>query len=138
MAHGNNKKPPAASTTKTTTKTAKTQTTTKTPTGGHKSVVPPPKEVPKASPREKQIIWEDDNDFDFEDVTFVVPIVISVIILGVFFLRKYIRWNVECQSNNRIDGKTVVITGKFLLNSFVTMVTTISTKEGMFSGHSFQ
>lgn len=114
MAQGNIKKPPAASTTKTTTKTAKTQTTPKTPTGGHKkTVVPPVKEVPKASIREKQIIWEDDNDFDFEDVTFVVPIVISVIILFVFFLRKYIRWNVECQSNNRIDGKTVVITGKF-------------------------
>lgn len=114
MAHGNVKKAPSKSPTPSATKTAKTtktQTTPKSSSGGQQKPVVPPKQVPKTVSRGKQIIWEDDNDVDFEDITFVIPIVISVIILFIFFLRKYIRWNVECQSNNRIDGKTVVITG---------------------------
>ncbi|XP_053375522.1 retinol dehydrogenase 12-like [Mercenaria mercenaria] len=111
MAHGSVKKaqskPPAASSTKTT----KTETTKQKSNVGQEKTVVPPKQTPKYSTREKQIIWEDDNDLDIEDITFVVPIIISVIILFVFFLRKYIRWNVNCQSNNRIEGKTVIITG---------------------------
>ncbi|KAL4223768.1 Retinol dehydrogenase 13 [Mactra antiquata] len=82
---------------------------TKPNTVHQKPTTPPPS--PKITTREKQIIWEDDNDVDIEDITFTVPIIISFIILFVFFLRKYIRWNVECQSQNRIEGKTVIITG---------------------------
>lgn len=70
---------------------------------------PLPRSVPPV--REKSILWQDDNDVDFEDVTFVVPVVISVILLIVFFLRKYLRWSVPCPSPNRLYGKTVVITG---------------------------
>lgn len=80
--------------------------------GVHK---PPPvvtqKPPPKAMSRE---IWADDDDIDLEDLTFVVPIVISVILLLVFFLRQYIRWTVQCPSPNRLEGKTVVITGKIV------------------------
>ncbi|KAL3856892.1 hypothetical protein ACJMK2_011600 [Sinanodonta woodiana] len=61
--------------------------------------------------REKPTIWQADQDVDIEDLTFVIPIVISVVLLSVFLLRKYIRWTVQCPSNNRLDGKTVVITG---------------------------
>ena len=81
---------------------------TKVPKQGGPTTLPPP---PRATPREKAIIWQDDNDIDLEDISFVVPIIISVIILLVFMLRKYIRWTVPCPSENRIDGKTVVITG---------------------------
>jgi len=69
------------------------------------SRVPPPV-------REKSVIWQDDNAVDFEDLTFIVPVVISVILLVVFLLRKYIRWSVPCPSENRLYGKTVVITGE--------------------------
>lgn len=73
----------------------------------------PQEPLPRVPPvREKSIFWEDDNDVDFEDVTFVVPVVISVILLIVFVLRKYIRWSVPCPSQNRLYGKTVVITGQ--------------------------
>lgn len=109
MAHGNVKKAPSKPSATSTTKTASNQKTQQKHSVKHTTTAPPP--VPKSSIREKQIIWEDDNDVDFEDITFVVPIIISVIILFVFILRKYIRWNVSCPSNNRIDGKTVVITG---------------------------
>lgn len=109
MAHGNAKKAPI----KQSVPSGAKKQATKQATGHQKPAVPPPTPKPPKAPREKHIIWEDDNDVDFEDITFVVPIIISVIILFIFFLRKYIRWNVECQSQNRIDGKTVIITGKF-------------------------
>lgn len=37
--------------------------------------------------------------------------ILSVFLLGLFLLRKYIQWGIDCPSDNRIDGKTVVITG---------------------------
>lgn len=37
--------------------------------------------------------------------------IISVLLLGLFLLRKYIQWGIDCPSDNRIDGKTVIITG---------------------------
>ncbi|KAL3856891.1 hypothetical protein ACJMK2_011599 [Sinanodonta woodiana] len=61
--------------------------------------------------REKTKIWQADQDVDIEDLTFIIPIIISVVLLSVFLLRKYIRWTVQCPSNNRLDGKTVIITG---------------------------
>lgn len=108
MTHGNVKKAPPPPPTKQ--QTTSTKTSHEKTAGHHKHVDSSPPKMP-TSPREKTIIWQDDNDVDFEDITFAVPIIISVIILSVFLLRKYIRWNVECQSNNRIEGKTVVITG---------------------------
>lgn len=66
---------------------------------------------PKVAGREKPVVWEDDNELDIVDITFVVPIMISIIILAVFLFRKYIRWTVPCSSDNRIEGKTVIITG---------------------------
>ena len=70
------------------------------------------KKPAKIVSRVSQTIWADDDDIDLEDLTFVVPIVISLILLFVFFLRQYIRWTVQCPSSNRLEGKTVVITGK--------------------------
>ena len=81
-------------------------------------VTPPPTPTttptpPKLGARERLIVWADDNDVDLEDITFAVPMILSLALLMVFFLRKYIRWNVKCPSDNRIDGKTVIITGRF-------------------------
>lgn len=75
---------------------------------------PPHKKHVKVMTRDSPTIWADDDDIDLEDVTFVVPIVISLILLFVFFLRQYLRWTVQCPSPNRLEGKTVVITGKIL------------------------
>ena len=89
--------------------------------GAVKGGVPPtvvpkvPKRPAKVLSRDSQTIWADDDDIDLEDVTFVVPIVISLVLLFIFFLRQYIRWTVQCPSSNRLDGKTVVITGKLIL-----------------------
>ncbi|XP_052256423.1 retinol dehydrogenase 12-like isoform X2 [Dreissena polymorpha] len=59
----------------------------------------------------RQTIWKVDHVVNLEDLTFVIPIIISVVILIVFLLRKYYRWTVPCTSSNRLEGKTVVITG---------------------------
>ncbi|XP_062578912.1 retinol dehydrogenase 12-like [Saccostrea cucullata] len=36
---------------------------------------------------------------------------LSTVLLGLFLWRMYLRWTVQCKSENRIDGKTVIITG---------------------------
>ena len=90
--------------------------TQKPPQNAQQTTLPP--KTPKTGSREKHIIWADDNDVDFEDITFVIPIVISAVILMVFLLRKYMRWNVDCSNDNRIDEKTVVITGTSLILHF--------------------
>ena len=53
----------------------------------------------------------------FRSPAFFVPVVISVVLLIVFFLRRVIRWTVKCPSKNDLDGKTVLITGE--LSCFV-------------------
>lgn len=40
---------------------------------------------------------------------------LSSVLLGIFLWRMYLRWNVKCKSENRLDGKTVLITGTYLL-----------------------
>ncbi|XP_063396614.1 retinol dehydrogenase 12-like [Mytilus trossulus] len=47
----------------------------------------------------------------FRSPTFLVPVIISIILLALFFLRRYLRWTVKCSSKNGMEGKTVVITG---------------------------
>lgn len=47
----------------------------------------------------------------FRTPAFFVPVVISIVLLVLFFLRRYIRWTVKCPSKNDLDGKTVLITG---------------------------
>ncbi|XP_048746862.2 retinol dehydrogenase 12-like isoform X2 [Ostrea edulis] len=37
--------------------------------------------------------------------------ILSSVLLGLFLWRMYLRWTVKCQSKNRLDGKTVIITG---------------------------
>ena len=61
--------------------------------------------------RDSPKVWADDDDIDLEDLTFALPIVISLILLFVFFFRQYVRRTVQCPSSNRLEGKTVVITG---------------------------
>ena len=39
--------------------------------------------------------------------------VLSIVLLCIFLLRLYMRWCVPCPSKNRMDGKTVIITGGF-------------------------
>ncbi|KAK7088703.1 retinol dehydrogenase 12-like [Littorina saxatilis] len=48
-----------------------------------------------------------------EDVkpVIILAALVAVVLLFIFFLRLYIRWGVECPSKNRLDGKTVIITG---------------------------
>ncbi|XP_021370479.1 retinol dehydrogenase 13-like [Mizuhopecten yessoensis] len=41
----------------------------------------------------------------------LIPVVISAILLIVFFWRRYLRWTVPCQSSRLLNGKTVIITG---------------------------
>ena len=48
----------------------------------------------------------------FRSPAFFVPVVISIVLLTVFFLRRFIRWTVKCPSKNDLDGKTVLITGE--------------------------
>lgn len=36
---------------------------------------------------------------------------LSSVLLGIFLWRMYLRWTVKCKSENRLDGKTVLITG---------------------------
>ena len=48
-----------------------------------------------------------------EDVfpVIVFAAILSGVLLFIFLLRLYIRWGVPCPSKNRLDGKTVIITG---------------------------
>nr|KAG5700330.1 hypothetical protein BaRGS_029582 [Batillaria attramentaria] len=48
-----------------------------------------------------------------EDVfpVIVFASILAIILLFIFLLRLYIRWGVECPSKNRMEGKTVIITG---------------------------
>ncbi|XP_076472863.1 retinol dehydrogenase 12-like [Babylonia areolata] len=41
----------------------------------------------------------------------VFAAIVCGLLLAVFLLRLYIRWGVTCRSKNRLDGKTVLITG---------------------------
>ena len=84
----------------------------KMPNAGPTTVPPtPPPASSGQGARAKVVFWADDDDVDFEDITFAVPIVIFIVLLIIFILRKYIRWNVPCTSENRLDGKTVIVTG---------------------------
>ena len=49
-----------------------------------------------------------------EDVfpVIVFAAVLCGVLLLIFLLRLYIRWGVQCPSKNRMDGKTVIITGE--------------------------
>ena len=49
-----------------------------------------------------------------EDVfpVIVFAAILSVALLCIFLLRLYIRWGVQCPSKNRMEGKTVIITGR--------------------------
>ena len=55
-------------------------------------------------------------------LTIAIPALLSAILLGLFLWRRYIRWNVLCSSKNRLEGKTVIVTGntyfKVLITSF--------------------
>jgi len=76
------------------------------------TVVPPPAPKEQIAQRTyKQVIWQDDNDVDFEDITFALPIIISIAVLLLFVIRKYVRWNTPCPSDSRLEGKTVLVTG---------------------------
>lgn len=44
--------------------------------------------------------------------------ILSSVLLGLFLWRMYLRWTVKCQSKNRLDGKTVIITGIYQLFGF--------------------
>lgn len=106
MGHGNFKKPPVqAGKPSPTVKPGNNQMPTSTQAPPASGTLPP------GAVKQKVVFWADDDDVDFEDITFAVPIVIALVILFVFFLRKYIRWSVPCKSENRLDGKTVIITG---------------------------
>lgn len=39
---------------------------------------------------------------------------LSSVLLGIFLWRMYLRWTVKCKSENRLDGKTVLITGIYI------------------------
>lgn len=39
---------------------------------------------------------------------------LSSLLLGIFLWRMYLRWTVKCKSENRLDGKTVLITGIYI------------------------
>lgn len=39
--------------------------------------------------------------------------VFSALLLVMFVVRVYCRWAVPCPSDNRLDGKTVIITGEY-------------------------
>ncbi|XP_025088867.1 retinol dehydrogenase 12-like [Pomacea canaliculata] len=41
----------------------------------------------------------------------VFTVIVSSVLLFIFLLRLYIRWGAECPSKNRMDGKTVIVTG---------------------------
>lgn len=41
----------------------------------------------------------------------ILASILSIALLAVFLLRLYIRWGAECPSKNRMDGKTIIITG---------------------------
>ncbi|XP_050409180.1 retinol dehydrogenase 12 [Patella vulgata] len=62
----------------------------------------------------------DEVDENIEELEVVVDdvfpalvgtVVVSLIILGIFLSRLYIRWSVDCSSKNKMTGKTIVITG---------------------------
>ncbi|KAK3774021.1 hypothetical protein RRG08_030103 [Elysia crispata] len=59
----------------------------------------------------------EENIDELEDVVedvfpvLIICVVMCVVLTLVFLLRMYIRYNVDCPSNNRMDGKTVLITG---------------------------
>ncbi|GFN92722.1 retinol dehydrogenase 12 [Plakobranchus ocellatus] len=59
----------------------------------------------------------EENIDELEDVVedvfpvLIVCVLVCVVLTLVFLLRMYIRYNVECPSNNRMDGKAVLITG---------------------------
>lgn len=42
----------------------------------------------------------------------VLTAILSGVILIIFLARLYIRWGVQCPSKNRMEGKTVIITGQ--------------------------
>lgn len=42
----------------------------------------------------------------------VFTVIVSSVLLFIFLLRLYIRWGAECPSKNRMDGKTVIVTGQ--------------------------
>lgn len=62
---------------------------------------------------------QDDFD-DIEDViddvfpAIILSVAFATIILSIFLLRHYTRYTVPCTSKNKLDGKTVIITGKRL------------------------
>ncbi|GFS17449.1 hypothetical protein ElyMa_001497500 [Elysia marginata] len=59
----------------------------------------------------------EENIDELEDVVedvfpvLIICVIVCVALTLVFLLRMYIRYNVDCPSNNRMDGKTVLITG---------------------------
>ncbi|KAJ8313062.1 hypothetical protein KUTeg_010435 [Tegillarca granosa] len=79
--------------------------------GKHQKVVHPPQENIEIKQLWNHLKTDLKDAMELFSPAFLVPVIISIILLCIFVLRLYIRWNVPCKSQKRLEGKTVIITG---------------------------
>lgn len=80
--------------------------------GKEQKIIHPPKENIEMKQVWKHLKTDLKDAMELFSPAFLVPVIIALILLGIFVLRRYIRWNVPCRSQKRLEGKTVIITGK--------------------------